>query len=461
MKIFYYLIVLLLCICFQACCSNIEPKLSIKIKNIPSKKIYIAKYHHDKSIIIDTIFSNDNNNFVYPIGSKILTGIYKIIFANKSFDVILTNSNVEIVTCFNSHIDSMTIKNSSINIKYMKYRKIKKEYDTKLNLLLPLHKSFPVNDNFYNEITKKIISICFKYENEIKNIIQKNKNTFLSAIIKTDCYPLFDINITNRLPYLKKHFLDSIVFSEPDIINTPILSNKTFMYINLYSNKLLQREKQEQLYIEAIDKILVRASESEQTLTFLLDYLTNGFEKLQLDNVVNYITENYILDNTCIDENRKKALKNRVDFTNIIRIGKIAPEIITTMANGDKFTLSKNTYEYTLIVFWASWCNHCKELLSNLNTVLKQSKLMKNLSVVAISLDTSITNYGEYLSNKNFTWTNCIEQKGWDSKVAKDYYLFATPTIILLDKKKKIVAKPFSVKGVEKILIGLISKQKR
>ena len=41
------------------------------------------------------------------------------------------------------------------------------------------------------------------------------------------------------------------------------------------------------------------------------------------------------------------------------------------------------------------------------------------------------------------------DYKKWDSDIVKDYYVFATPTMYLLDKKRKILLRPNSVKQVD------------
>ena len=41
------------------------------------------------------------------------------------------------------------------------------------------------------------------------------------------------------------------------------------------------------------------------------------------------------------------------------------------------------------------------------------------------------------------------DYKNWGTQAAKDYYVFATPTMFLLDTDKKIVLRPNSVKQID------------
>ncbi len=39
--------------------------------------------------------------------------------------------------------------------------------------------------------------------------------------------------------------------------------------------------------------------------------------------------------------------------------------------------------------------------------------------------------------------------KKWQSPIANDYYVFGTPTMFLLDKKRTILLRPYSVKQMD------------
>lgn len=43
---------------------------------------------------------------------------------------------------------------------------------------------------------------------------------------------------------------------------------------------------------------------------------------------------------------------------------------------------------------------------------------------------------------EQLSWINCNEQGGWNGNTARDYNLYATPTMFIMDKTRKIIAKP-------------------
>jgi alkyl hydroperoxide reductase subunit AhpC len=76
----------------------------------------------------------------------------------------------------------------------------------------------------------------------------------------------------------------------------------------------------------------------------------------------------------------------------------------------------------------------------------------RRVEVMAVSIDTSKTAWTQFLKEEKLNWINVSELKGFNSKSTDDYNIFATPTMFLLDKEKKIVAKPVSYKELEQDL---------
>ena len=69
------------------------------------------------------------------------------------------------------------------------------------------------------------------------------------------------------------------------------------------------------------------------------------------------------------------------------------------------------------------------------------------LDVVFVSLDTDLNSFQNFA--KDFPWVSTCELKSWEAKAVKDYFVFGTPTMYLLDMDNKIVLKPNSEKQVQ------------
>lgn len=69
----------------------------------------------------------------------------------------------------------------------------------------------------------------------------------------------------------------------------------------------------------------------------------------------------------------------------------------------------------------------------------------KKLEVLAISIDTLKTDWLNFVKTNNLDWINVSDLKGWGGKAAIDYYIYATPTMFLVDKNLKLIGMPKSV----------------
>jgi hypothetical protein len=49
----------------------------------------------------------------------------------------------------------------------------------------------------------------------------------------------------------------------------------------------------------------------------------------------------------------------------------------------------------------------------------------------------------------NILVMDSTDLKKWDGTIVKDYYVFGTPTMYLLDKNRKIILRPNSVKQMD------------
>jgi thiol-disulfide isomerase/thioredoxin len=185
---------------------------------------------------------------------------------------------------------------------------------------------------------------------------------------------------------------------------------------------------------KSVDTIMNKFSGNDATKKFALQYLQLGFKELGNEKVLQYIDEKYQeLAAQCQDETDKAAFDKRMAGYATMKEGLQAPNITFTNNN----TLYDIQSEKTLVVFWASWCPHCMEELPKVNIWAVEHP---NTKVVAISLDEDLTAYETTIRQLQNIFHN-TDLKKWKGKAVNDYYVYGTPTLILLDKDKKIMGK--------------------
>lgn len=139
-------------------------------------------------------------------------------------------------------------------------------------------------------------------------------------------------------------------------------------------------------------------------------------------------------------------LKNKLTSIDGLTIGAEVPNIVFDEAVKGKKSLYDIKAKKKLIVFWASWCPACQAEMPHIQEYYSAFK-KDGGEIVAISLDSDQKAYQDAI--KDFGWYNYSELLKWDSEIAKQYGVNATPTLFLLDKDNKLVKKGHSLQEIQ------------
>ncbi|GEJ44465.1 MAG: TlpA family protein disulfide reductase [Chryseobacterium sp.] len=144
-----------------------------------------------------------------------------------------------------------------------------------------------------------------------------------------------------------------------------------------------------------------------------------------------------------------------VDAQKAIEIGKKAPEITMTKADGTAFSLSTLKGKMVLIDFWATWCAPCVEEQPELKALYDAySDKVKNnqFEILGISLDRNKESWQKAIDRFGINWIQISDLKFWKSPVAKLYEVDELPFNIIIDGQGTILAKNLHGKDLEEFL---------
>lgn len=114
-------------------------------------------------------------------------------------------------------------------------------------------------------------------------------------------------------------------------------------------------------------------------------------------------------------------------------------------------TAAKN--QYTLVMFWASWCHKCEQEIPVLIPLYAKYG-GKGFEAIGVSIDQARKTWTDVIETKGMQYLNVSQLQGWDSPIVKDYKITATPTYFLLNNKGEIVLKPKRIFEVQTYLSG-------
>jgi thiol-disulfide isomerase/thioredoxin len=172
----------------------------------------------------------------------------------------------------------------------------------------------------------------------------------------------------------------------------------------------------------------------------VVNYLINGFQTYGFETVLTYLIEHYVLGQSCVSDQQEEKLRIRIEGFKKLAIGSMVPDFEISDSEGTPIHLSDTQDKRTLLIFWSGNCPHCEAILPELKILNGQYR--EKVRFIGISVDQDEKIWRTALEKNDLPWSNIAELKGWDGKIIQDYYVYATPTFLLIDTNLRIKSKP-------------------
>jgi thiol-disulfide isomerase/thioredoxin len=240
----------------------------------------------------------------------------------------------------------------------------------------------------------------------------------------------------------------SIDYADPRLYKSGLLRDAIEGHFWLIENSGKPLDSVAQAMKISIDVMMTKLTSNEKIYYEVSNYLFDLLEKHSLFQASEYLAIKLLNEKSCT-VNSDKA--RQLESYRAMKKGNIASEIVF---DTNCFANNTNTLKqvsdiktpYTSIVFGASWCPKCKEELPEINKLYQKWK-SSGIEVIFIALDEEKASFTSIANS--FQFPSYSDLKKWDSKIVRDYFVFATPTIYLLNNKREILMKPNSVNQLD------------
>ena len=114
-----------------------------------------------------------------------------------------------------------------------------------------------------------------------------------------------------------------------------------------------------------------------------------------------------------------------------VSVGSKAPDFKLDTLEGKTVSLSEITDKPTLLVFWATWCPHCRSELPVVEKVYKDLN-PKGVNIIGVSLDENSAKARDFVRGNHISFP--IAVAGTKSNLLGSYGITGIPTVFVLDK---------------------------
>ena len=435
-------------------------EINVTIRDLQDSTVFLAYHLGDKQYIKDTVKLDRTGNGVFHGQEYLPQGIYMIVLpGRKYFEILISENQRFSLRCtFSDYFNTLKFTGSEENSAFVEYQK---NWVTMQQTAIAISKR--IQNNRQNNDSLKILGPIQKHQEEymksyLKSVVKANEGKFLGTLVKgllpVDV-PEFTVPVGYKNPdsvrwvmnynYNKDHFFDNIDLNDERLIRTPLLYSRLDSF---FTNILIQSPD---TINKEIDKLIKKCGANYKLFQFVSVYLFNHFRESEImghDAVMVKIADDIYLSGKAdwVTREFKDDLRKQIDLIRPNLIGKKAENMVMDSYKGIFVSLYDVEKDFTVLYFWEPNCGHCQEATPKLKAYYDKPKDY-SLEVFAVCTTADKEKWTKYIEDNKITWIN-----GWDPKRIShfDFYynVQSTPTIYVLDKNKKIIAKKLAVEEI-------------
>ncbi|UII32537.1 redoxin domain-containing protein [Fulvivirga ulvae] len=439
-------------------------ELKFKIEGLADTTVYLGNFFGESTYVKDTAHVNKDGEFVFTGKKALEEGVYFIVL-NKTrlFDILIsTDQQFAMQTTHPEYVSHMKVAGDVENEVFfanLLYNSARNEEAQPYVQVLRDSTSSEASRSVARAELEKLNKKVMTHQDQL---ISKHPKSLLSRILtankKIDVpeAPILDngvIDSTFSYRYYKDHYWDNFDLADPAMIrlSEPIYRKR----VEDYLDKLLIQHPD--TLTKAINRLAQIARANQDTYKYFTWTVTIKYQNpeiMGLDEVFVNIYDSYFASGEMdywANDQLKKNLKERADQLRLSLIGMKAPNLIML----DEALQAKSLYDlknkYTVIYFYDPDCGHCKKETPKLKKFTEETSF--DISVFAVSADTSMTKMKDYIRDMHLEpWVTVNGPRTYTEHYQKLYDALTTPTIYVLDEKKKIIAKKVPAEKLEDFL---------
>ncbi len=448
-------------------------ELKVNFKPYKNQYIYLGYYLGKQKPIVDSVLLDENSFGVFKSDKKKERGVYLIGFPNKSgyFELLLDKEQKFSVSADSSDVlNSLKFESSFDNNLFIEYQKFTaskgKEIEAaKQQLVLAKTKTdslFWINaaEKSSNEIHQNRAHYATQYPDAtITALLNAMKVPTIPPIAE---HPNGKYDSVFAYQFYKNHFWDNVDFFDERLVRTSFFEEKLDQFFEqvVYPNP--------DSVIKEINWMLGYASINAEMEKFLLVKFVNRYLNMKYmwdDLVYVHLFEKYFSQKEYewLTEKGKKIIFDRAYNLMANLFGSQANNIELPDSSGIPQHLYSISNPYTVVVFWDPTCGHCKETLPKMDSIYKAKWKIANVKIFAIAKETdgSKKDWLQFINeHKLEEWQHVYYSKADnDTRVNNNipsyfqlYDVQTVPSLYLLDKDKRILAKKIPFEQLDEVL---------
>jgi peroxiredoxin len=441
-------------------------KLDFKIKGLKDTTVYLGYYLMENTLIRDTARVDKNGSFSYDGKKNLDPGTYFLVLDTKKdklklFDFMMSaDQQFALETSTEDYNLNMKATGDEDNRVFFENIAFSAERQKEAEPYIKVLRDSTLKEDQKKEARegfKKISAKVFAHQNELiakyptSNTARLFKATKELEIPDPPKKADGSIDSSFQFRYYRDHYFDNFNLADDANLRMPrpFYRDKVYDYLD----RLFVQNPDS--LTKAIEKLVAKAKPNKETYKYLTWICIGHYQSpkiMGLDEVYVNLVDKYLVSGEMdywLDGSTKKSV---VDFASKVRlamIGRTAPNLMMQDQNMHPRSMYDIKNKYTILFIFDPDCGHCREESPKLVDFYNKNKVKLNLEVFAVSADTSMQKMKDYIKEMKMPFITVNGPRSYNKTHFQQlYYSETTPSLYIIDEKKKIIARKLNVEDL-------------
>lgn len=454
---------LFFCLCILSAHAQSGYKIDFKVTGLADTTLFLGFFYGENTLLKDTARANSQGNFYFDNAKSLAQGTYFLVLQNgkekaKLLDFVVgSDQHFKLETSTADYIGQMKVTGDEDNLLFFQNMAFNAERQKEAEPFIKTLQDSTLTPEQKKDARaefQKISAKVFAYQDDI---VANHPNTVTSKIFKAtkevqvpDPPKKADgtIDSSFQFHYYRDHYFDYFDLADDANIRMPrpFYRDKVFDYLD---RLFIQHPD---TITKAIAKLVDKVKGNQETYKYLVWICIGHYQTpkiMGLDEVYVNLVDKYFKSGAMDFWIDPKTKENLIDYANKVRlamIGRTAPNLMMQDQNLQPKSLYDIKKNYTIVFFFDPDCGHCREETPTLVEFYNKNKLKYNFEVYAVSLDTSMKKMRDFAKEMKTNWITVNGPRTYiKTPYNQLYFAETTPTIYIIDEKKKVIARKLSV----------------
>lgn len=455
-KFNYLAAVLLFFVGFTPLIAQKGLRIEGKIANMKPTRLVLAQYFGGQLMPIDTAILNADGRIVWEDETSAPEGMCRILGIGRGVDMIVSGSQqFSFEADAKDFIATIRFSNSPENTLFFNYQR---ETRTRYQRALAYKQKMGIQDDNDPRWKVRFQELNEEVKKYVDSLYKKHPQYFATHYLKSYQEPKLPVLPVKQLSakdslylqtYAREHFFDNTFLSDERMVYTSTFPAR----FDRFLKSLSPLPKQE--LIKLVDKAVKQSEGTNELRKYMVGKFAQQFEftpSAEWDEVYHHIVKKYVEgEATAWDASTLQKVKEVNEIKTRLAIGTSFPNLPLTNLSGTEYLLGSVKSDYTVLFFYDPGCSHCRETTPKLTALAQQ--FADKMKVYAVSLDAEEKPWKNFI--EEFKTENFINVCDTTRKI--EFYklgVFNYPTLYLLDREKKIVARWLTVEQLPSYLLN-------